>query len=136
LQAALLDLKLKRLPEWIGRRRELARLYHKHLSGLRQLRLPPPPVTDGPYFDIFQNYEVEARDRDRLVSHLREKGVEILISWGGKGIHQFKALGLTHFRLPRTEELLREVLMLPLHTELEDEQVEYVASVIQDFYAK
>lgn len=135
LQAALLDLKLKRLPEWIARRRELARLYHRHLSGLRQLRLPPPPVTDGPYLDIFQNYEVEARDRDRLVSHLREKGVEILISWGGRGVHQFKALGLTHFRLPRTEHLFREVLMLPLHTELGEEQVEYVVSVIQGFYA-
>ncbi len=136
LQAALLDLKLKRLPEWIARRVELAWLYDKQLSGLHQLRLPPPPVTDGPYFDVFQNYEIEAQDRDRLVSHLREKGIEVLIPWGGRGVHQFKALGLTHFTLPRTEQLFREVLMLPLHTELDDEQVEYVVSVIQGFYAK
>ena len=136
LQAVLLDLKLKRLPECIARRRELARLYHKHLSGFRQLRLPPPPVMDSLYFDIFQNYEVEAQDRDRLVSHLREMGVEILIPWGGRGVHQFKALGLTHFMLPRTEQLLREVLMLPLHTELGDEHVDYIATVIQEFYAK
>lgn len=134
LQAALLDLKLKRVPEWIGRRRELAALYHKYLSNVSQLRLPPPPVTGGPYFDVFQNYEIEAQNRDQLVAHLRENGVEILISWGGRGVHQFKGIGLTHFRLPRTEQLFREVLMLPLHTELDDEQVGYVAGIIQHFY--
>jgi dTDP-4-amino-4,6-dideoxygalactose transaminase len=135
LHAALLDLKLKRIPEWIARRRELSWLYQEHLSPLSQLRLPPAPGTKGPYFDIFQNYEVEAQDRDRLVAYLREKGIEILIPWGGRGVHQFKTLGLTHFRLPRTEQLFRDVLMLPLHTELADEQVGYVASVILDFYA-
>jgi dTDP-4-amino-4,6-dideoxygalactose transaminase len=134
LQAAVLDVKLKRLAEWIARRRELAQLYDKLLSGVGALRLPPPPVADGPYFDTFQNYEVEARDRERLVSQLRKNGVEILIPWGGKGVHQFKSLGLTHFRLPRTEELFREALMLPLHTELNHAQVEYVAGVIREFF--
>ncbi len=136
LQAALLDLKLKRLPEWISRRRELAGLYHKHLSDVTMLRLPSPPISGGPYFDVFQNYEIEAQDRDGLVAHLRANGVEILIPWGGKGVHQFKALGLSHFRLSRTERLFREVLMLPLHTELNDEQVEYVAQVIRNYYAR
>jgi dTDP-4-amino-4,6-dideoxygalactose transaminase len=136
LQAALLDLKLKRLPEWISRRRELAGLYHKHLSDVSQLRLPPPPISGGPYFDVFQNYEIEAQDRDGLVADLRANGVEILIPWGGKGVHQFKALGLSHFRLPRTERLFRDVLMLPLHTELDDEQVEHVAQVIRNYYTR
>ncbi|MGQ0811184.1 MAG: DegT/DnrJ/EryC1/StrS family aminotransferase [Nitrospiraceae bacterium] len=135
LQAALLDLKLKQLPEWIQRRRELARRYHSSLSGLRQLRLPPPPMNDGPYHDVFQNYEVEAQDRDRLVSYLKQQGIEILISWGGRGVHQFKALGLSHFYLPRTDQLFREVLMLPLHTELSDDQVDYVSRTIRAFYA-
>ena len=136
LQAALLDFKLKKLPEWIARRRELARRYHERLCGLKQLHLPIPPKDDGPYYDVFQNYEVEAHDRDRLVAYLKERGIEILISWGGKGVHQFKALGLSHFHLPRTERLFQDVLMLPLHTELSDEQVEYVCQTIQEFYAR
>jgi|SRR5437867_1930549 len=135
LQAAVLDLKLKMLPKWIARRRELARYYHEQLSGLRQLRLPPSPATEGCSFDVFQNYEIEAQDRDRLVDHLKGKGVEILIPWGGKGVHQFKALGLSHFHLPRTARLFQDVLMLPLHTELSDEQVEYVCQAVRDFYA-
>jgi dTDP-3-amino-2,3,6-trideoxy-4-keto-D-glucose/dTDP-3-amino-3,4,6-trideoxy-alpha-D-glucose/dTDP-2,6-dideoxy-D-kanosamine transaminase len=133
LQAALLDLKLSRLPEWIARRRSLATLYHEWLAGVPQLRLPPPPAP-GPYFDIFQNYEVEAEDRDHLVERLRARGVEILIPWGGRGVHQFKSLGLTHHHLPRTDELFRGVLMLPLHVELEDKDVAYTADVIREFY--
>ncbi len=135
LQAALLDLKLKSLPSWITRRRELATQYQLLLSGVRQLLLPPPPTDDGPYYDVFQNYEIEVQDRDRLVRYLNEKGIEILIPWGGKGVHQFKALGLSHFNLPRTEQLFRDVLMLPLHTELTNEQVEYVCQAIHQFYS-
>jgi dTDP-4-amino-4,6-dideoxygalactose transaminase len=134
LQAALLDLKLARVPEWIERRRALAALYGDRLSGIPQLRLPPPPVTAGPFFDIYQNYEIEALDRDRLVERLKARGVEILIPWGGRGVHQFKTLGLTHHVLPRTDELFRGVLMLPLHAELEDKDVFYTAEVIQEFY--
>ena len=134
LQAALLDLKLARVPDWIERRRALAALYHDRLSGVPQLRPPPPPVTAGPFFDVFQNYEIEAVDRDRLVERLRARGVEILIPWGGRGIHQFKALGLTHHHLPRTDQLFRGVLMLPLHAELEDRDVGYVSDVIREFY--
>lgn len=136
LQAAILDLKLKHLPQWIARRREIAQLYHRRLSGVRQLYLPPPPVNDGAYFDIYQNYEIEAEDRDRLVEHLKESGIEVFIQWGGKGVHQFKALGLTHFKLPRTERMFERTLMLPMHTELSNEQVEYVADAIRRFYSK
>lgn len=134
LQAALLDLKLKKLPEWISRRRRLAALYHKQLASVRQLCLPPPPVETGLYYDVFQNYEVEVQERDRLVAHLKERGVEILIPWGGKAVHQFKALGLSHFELPRTERLFRGALMLPLFAELGDDQVWYVSRCIEEFY--
>src|SRR5437867_3112911 len=65
---------------------------------------------------------------------LRARGIEILIPWGGRGIHQFKALGLTHHHLPRTDQLFRGVLMLPLHAELEDRDVGYVSDVIREFY--
>jgi len=136
LQAALLDLKLKRLPEWIERRRFLAGFYNERLSGLPQIRLPLPPVTNGLYFDVFQNYEIEAQDRDRLVSHLKEMGVEVLVPWGGLAIHQFEELGLTHFRLPETENLLQNVLMLPLYPELKIEHINYVTTVIRNFYVR
>ena len=135
LHAAILDFKLKQVPGWIERRREIARIYHERLSDLPQLLLPPPPTADSPYFDVFQNYEIEAEDRDRLRAYLQECGIETMIPWGGKGVHQFQALGLTHFRLPRTERMFQRALMLPMHCELSDEQVVYVAECIRHFYA-
>ena len=134
MHAALLSLKLKRVPEWIGRRREIAGLYHQRLAGLEQLHLPPPPIESGPFHDVFQNYEVEAQERDQLVAYLKEKGVEVMLPWGGKGVHQFPTLGLTHFNLPRTERMFRDSLLLPLHTELNDEHVQYVCDTVEAFY--
>jgi len=136
LQAALLDMKLRHLPGWIQRRRELAALYHERLEGLGQLHLPPPPTEGGLHCDVFQNYEIEAVDRDRLVQHLNENGVEVLIPWSGKGIHQFENLGLSQFQLPRTEECFQQALMVPMNPDLEDSEVDYVCEVVRDFYSK
>jgi dTDP-4-amino-4,6-dideoxygalactose transaminase len=138
LHAAILDLKLKFLPDWIERRREIARLYYTLLSDLPQFHLPPPPVDEGPYYDVFQNYEIEAEDRDRLVQHLNREGIEVMLPWKGIAVHQFKALDLSHYkdRLPQTEALFKRVLMLPMHCELTDDQVAYAAQMIRDFYLK
>jgi len=135
LHAAILDYKLKLLPNWLERRREIASIYHKELSEVEELRLPPPPVEDGDHYDVFQNYEIEAEKRDELMQFLREeKGIEVVIQWGGKAVHQFEALGLTHFKLPRTEKFFKKALLLPLYPDLKNEQVRYVAQSIKEFY--
>jgi len=134
LHAAILDFKLTRLGGRIKRRREIARLYHEGLSGLDELKLPPPPVDNDEHYDVFQNYEIEAERRDTLMSYLRENGIETAIQWGGKAVHQFKTLGLDGVNLPRTEELFRRALLLPLYPELADEQVLYVVRKIREFY--
>jgi dTDP-4-amino-4,6-dideoxygalactose transaminase len=132
MQAAILDVKLKHLPKWIERRRELAIVYEKGLSDLPQIKTPPPPE-ESRYFDIFTNYVVRAQKRDKLVSHLNECGIEVMISWP-KPMHHHKGLGLGHFRLPETERISREVISLPLYPELSDDKVEYVIKSIHDFY--
>jgi dTDP-4-amino-4,6-dideoxygalactose transaminase len=135
LHAAILDLKLPHIPQWIERRREIARLYHEGLQHVAGVALPPPPSRNGPYVDVFQNYEIEAEGRDGLVAHLRARGVETMLPWGGKGVHQWRALGLEHFTLPRTERVFSRVLMIPMHNELEDHHVQYVIDAIREFYA-
>ncbi len=135
LQAAILNIKLKYLPQWIERRRELASLYHQGLLDLEHIKLPPPPESEGRYFDIYANYVIRAQDRDKLVAHLREHGIEILISWP-KPMHHQHALGLSHFQLPMTEQISREVLSLPLIPELSNEQVQFVVKSIRRFYGE
>ena len=131
LQAAILDVKLKHLPEWIERRRELANLYHQGLSDLQELKLPP--LSNDRFFDVYQNYVVRAKERDRLVAHLEESGIEVLISWP-KPTHHHDALGLKHFHLPMTEQISNAVLSLPMYPELSDEQVEFIIESIHNFY--
>lgn len=133
IQAAVLDLKLPHLPAWLNRRREIAGLYHRELSDLPGLILPPAPDADEHHHDVFQNYELETDDLAGLSAHLMESGIEHLKPWGGKGVHQFPALGLGHFDLPRTEQLVSRALMLPMFPELTDEEVLYVAGCVRDF---
>ncbi len=132
LQAAVLDVKLKHLPDWIDRRRELASLYEQGLSAVAQIKTPPPPQQSR-YFDVFTNYVLRAEERDALVAYLGECGIEILVSWPIPMHHQ-KGLGLGHFHLPETERISREVLSLPLNTEISNEQVEFVIESIGKFY--
>ena len=78
---------------------------------------------------------MRTQQRDRLVAHLRECGIEVLISWS-KPMHHQEALGLRNFHLPQTEEISKEVVSLPLNTEISDEQVEYVIECVQEFYKR
>ena len=135
LQAAILDVKLKYLPEWIERRRELANQYHQGLSDLSELKLPPPPRSDDRFFDVYQNYVIRARERDTLVAHLEKSDIEILVSWS-KPMHHHEALGLGHFHLPKTELISNEVCSLPMYPELSDEQVKFVIDAMRKFYKR
>jgi dTDP-4-amino-4,6-dideoxygalactose transaminase len=131
LQAAVLDLKLKKLPEWIGKRRQLAAIYDEALADLPQVKRPPAP-DHSPYFDIFQNYVIEAERRDELARHLTERKIETMVSWPKPMHHQ--PIGLDHFTLPRTEALSGRVISLPLTTELDQEQILTVGDSIREFY--
>jgi dTDP-4-amino-4,6-dideoxygalactose transaminase len=133
LQAAILNVKFKYLTQWIDRRRELAKLYHKGLEDIPNIVLPPPPEPTGGYFDVYQNYVVRAQERDSLTEYLRKNGIETLISSPTPN-HFQKALGLGRFHLPRTEQFAGEVISLPMNTEISNEQIECVIDSIQAFY--
>ena len=134
IQAAILNVKLKSLPRWIERRREVAALYHQGLSHLQELKLPPPPQSQGRFFDVFQNYVIRTKERDELVAYLEKCGIEVLVSWYlSKPLHYHEALNLRHFHLPKTEQFAKEAVSLPLNSEISNEQVAYVINAVQVF---
>jgi dTDP-4-amino-4,6-dideoxygalactose transaminase len=135
LHAAILDFRLKLLPVLLERRRQIAAMYHKSLASINQLSLPHPPADDGLFYDVFQNYEIEAERRDELVTYLDSNGIDVMLPWGGKAVHQFEALGLDFHKLPRTEELFRKALLLPLYPEFKDKEVCVVVDAIKEFYS-
>lgn len=131
LQAAILNVKLKYVPGWIKRRREIADLYYDGLSDVPGVKLPPR--SDEHFFDVYQNYVLRVSARDNLASYLREKGIETIIS-NPIPVHHQRALGLSHFHLPNTEQLAKEVISIPLIPEIDNGQVEYVIQTVRDFY--
>ena len=133
IQAAMLDIKLKYLPDWIKRRRAIAAMYENGLKGIAGLKLPPGPDGSGDYFDVYQNYVIRSDKRDQLNAFLKEKGIETLISWP-KPNHHHPALGLLKFELPVTENISRTVISLPMYPEMSDEEVGYVVDVLKEFH--
>jgi dTDP-4-amino-4,6-dideoxygalactose transaminase len=135
LQAAYLDMKLRYFADWVHRRREVAAAYEKGLADLAQVSLPHFKEDEHRFYDVYQNYVIRAERRDALVEHLRNSGVEVLISWP-KPVHHHEALGLGHVRLPETERICREVVSLPMNAEISNEQIAYVVETVRRFYGK
>lgn len=134
-QAAILNYKLTKYDSAIARRRELAALYEQNLKDILGLVLPPGPDKDPRHFDIYQNYEVESDRRDALRDYLSINGIQTIIQWGGKTVHQFAHLGLNK-DVPVTEGLTERFFLLPMNTSLSNEDVLYICKHIQNFYYK
>jgi hypothetical protein len=133
LQAAILNFKLQSYDSEIRKRRDLAQMYDDRLKGLKEVRLPPAPGERPEHFDIFQNYEIEADRRDQLREFLLSRGVQTILQWGGRTIHQFAALGLDG-AFPATEEMTTRFMLLPMNASLEGSDIDYICEQIISFY--
>lgn len=131
LQALVLNIKLKYLDSWVDKRRAHAEIYEEMLgAGVQK-----PIILDG-NVSVYNQYVIRADRRDELQEYLGEKGV-------GSGIYYplplhlqecFADLGGKQGDCPVAEQACKEVLALPIYPELADEQIEYVARCINEFY--
>lgn len=133
IQAAVLDVKLRYLPRWLQRRREVAERYREGLAGIPDLRLPH--FGGNEYHDIYQNYVIRTLRRGELVQYLKENGVETLIHWP-KPMWEHKGLRLGEHRLPQTDAICREVVSLPMNAEISNENVDYVIDTVRRFFSR
>ena len=134
IQAAVLRTKLPHLSDWNTRRREHAATYNRLLQDL-PVRTP---VERPENRHVYHLYVVRAPARDALQAWLKSQGVATGIHYP-LAVHEQKALkslGRLGFDLPVTENVVGEILSLPMYPELSDEQIEYVASTIKEFYDK
>lgn len=131
LQAAFLDIKLRHLPDWIKRRRQIAEMYQKGLQDIPELSLPH--FADNRFHEVFQNYVIRHKKRDALLAFLKSNGVECLVHWR-KPYYAYKALGLKDAGFPETESISQEVLSLPMNVEITDLELKYVIKVIRKYF--
>lgn len=131
LQAAFLDVKLRHLPAWIVRRKQIAERYRSALSDIPDLLLPH---YDKPGFDhVYQNYTVRSKQGNDFSEYLKKNGVEVLAQFR-KPYYKHEALKLVDRGFPETEALSREVCSLPMNVEISDEEIEYVIKAVRTFY--
>lgn len=130
LQAALLSAKLPFLSEWNRRRRQNAAGYRELLS---DTPLTLPESVPG---HAWHHFVVRAPRREELRRHLLAREIETAVYYPVPLHLQpcFEALGYRAGSLPEAERAAREVLALPVHAELDWNQVQFVADQIQEFY--
>jgi dTDP-4-amino-4,6-dideoxygalactose transaminase len=134
LHAAILNVKLKRLPEWTDRRRKIASYYFDRFSGLDMI-VPKDKATEKA---VYHTFIIQTHRRDELKNFLSEKGIDTKIHYPIP-IHlqdAAKYLGYEKGDFPITEIQTKTILSLPVFPELSNEQVDYVADKINDFYKK
>jgi dTDP-4-amino-4,6-dideoxygalactose transaminase len=135
IQAAILRVKLKHLSEFNKSRRHFADQYDNGLSGCDSVSVP---VRADFSTHIFHQYTIRIRNgkRDELKSYLLSKSIPTMIYYPGP-LHMQKAyshLGFNENDFPVTTYLCKEVLSLPMHPDLEQEQIDYIVLNIRKFF--
>ena len=126
LQAAVLNVKLKYLPEILAHRKVVAEYYNENLKGTGDIVLPP-----NRQGKVWQDYIIRVRRRDELAEFLKAEGIGTMTP----PVLPHKELGL-EFELPKTESYNLEYLRLPCNPEVTPEQAEYVVAKIKEFYPR
>lgn len=135
LQACVLRAKLPHLDSYNQKRREAARLYTEGLQGNPNIITPEIPQGDTSH--VFHQYTIRilGGKRDALAEYLTKQGVPFGIYYPIP-LHKQKAYEDSRYReadFPATNELVQEVISLPMHTELDKEQINFIAKLITDF---
>ena len=133
MQAAFLYVKLRYLPQWIVRRREIAERYRQRLSDLPDLLLPH--YNDPRRDHVYQNYTVRSKQGNEFSEYLKTNGIEVLTQFR-KPYYRHEALRLEDRGFPETEAISREVCSLPMNVEIEDHEIDYVIKVVRSFYGR
>jgi UDP-2-acetamido-2-deoxy-ribo-hexuluronate aminotransferase len=134
MQAAILNVKLAHLDDFARRRQKAAAFYDKALSGIEWIELPSR-ISYSTH--VFHQYTIKLKgpQREHFMNYLKSEGVPSMIYYPVP-LHLQRALSYLGYRkgdFPVSESLCENVVSLPMHTELDEEQLNYIADVIKGF---
>ena len=133
LQAAILNIKLKYLDEYEHKRNEVAKFYDKQLGQIAGIQIP---FRSGKSTHVFHQYTIQVAKRDKLKVYLEGEGIPTMIYYPIP-LHLQKAysrVGFGEGSFPVTERLSKSVLSLPVHTEMKEDELEFICATIKKFY--
>ncbi len=137
IQAAILNEKLKHLDEYVEARRKAADFYDKALANNLKIKIP----FRAPYSShAFHQYTLILEDvnRDELHKYLAEQNIPSMIYYPVPAHRQkmFAQFNSASLHMPVTDWLTERVISLPMHTELDTEQLKYVTDKVLSFVNK
>lgn len=135
IQAAVLNAKLPKLDEYNAARQLAAQKYSQALANHKNI--VTPYIAGERDSHVFHQYTLRIvdGDRDGLMQHLLDKGIPCAIYYPIP-LHSQKAYLDSRYKeedFPVTNQLVKEVISLPMHTELDDEQIKFITDSILEF---
>lgn len=134
LQAAILLVKLKYLEEFVEKRRRAASLYNKHLQSVEGIILPKEMEYA---YHAYHIYAILCDKRGKLAEYLLKNGVQTVIHYP-KPIHlqgPYLQMGFKKGDFPIAEEFSEKTLSIPTFPEITDEEIQFIANKIREFYS-
>jgi UDP-2-acetamido-2-deoxy-ribo-hexuluronate aminotransferase len=135
IQAAILNIKIKHLNLYSKARNEMANFYDINLKNIADIEIPTRQFNS---IHVFHQYTLKIKNgkRDQLKEYLNENGIPSMIYYPLPMYKQeaFKHFVPSEFKLPTTEILCREVLSLPMHTEMKIDDLKFICNSIKNFF--
>lgn len=135
LQAGILSVKLKRLDAYAQARQKLAAAYNKAFEESVNLIVPQRNASSTHVFHQYTLRVVDGMSRDGLKEHLNSKQIPAMVYYPVP-LHLQKAYLDPRYQpgdFPISEQLASEVISLPMHTEMTDEQLNYIVDSVWEF---
>jgi dTDP-4-amino-4,6-dideoxygalactose transaminase len=135
LQAAILNVKLKYLDDYTARRRRVANRYDDYLKNIKQIAIPHRSQYST---HVFNQYTIKVLEgsRDDLKRYLESRGIATMIYYPIP-LHLQKAYRIPEHgegSFPVTERLSKAVISLPIHTEMTNDQIDYICANLCDYF--
>lgn len=135
IQAAVLKVKLKHLDEYSASRNKMADYYDTNLAEIAEIQTPKRAVNST---HVFHQYTLRVKNgkRDELQKYLAEKNIPSMVYYPLPLYKQEAFLQYVEegFSLPVTEQLCKEVISLPVHTEFNQEVLDVIITEIKNYF--
>lgn len=134
IQAAILNIKLQHLDEYAAARNAAAAYYDNAFAGHAKITIPGRAAYSS---HVFHQYTIllEGVDREGLKKYLADNGIPAMIYYPVPGHKQkmFEQFNVASTELPITDWLTERVISLPVHTEMDEEQLAFITSNVLSY---
>lgn len=135
IQAAILRIKLRHLDQYNAARRAAAAMYDRALAGCEKVVTPYVAPYSRHVFHQYTLQLADGVDREGLIAHLNAKGIPAMIYYP-VALRKQKAYDTHDYddtQFPNSDFLVQRVVSLPMHTELDQQMVDYIAGAVLEY---